>query len=105
MLRKTKKSPQVLNVLAARDRIQHMLGPDYAVAVPEQNPLTIGGQVLYRVEITTIATGEARGLHIAVSDEAGEFELDNLQLKDIVFPLNPFRSVISIEEAVIRRAS
>lgn len=100
MKNKTQTTTHTPTAAEAQDRIQGVLGSKYLIEVPEQNPLSIGHDLLYRSRVTTVETGEERILHIALPDQIDDEELDSVELREIAFPLNPFRSVISIEDAV-----
>ncbi len=82
----------------AKAQIATILGTDYEVEVPEQNPLIVGAQSFYRVRVRSLESGASGTYHVALTDGETPDRQAHDQLKNIKFSLNPFRPSISIDD-------
>lgn len=94
----TKIKTIAMTATEAERFIQGHLVDGYTVVVPEQNPLMIGEDVYFRVQLTDAKTGETRGVHVSTTqtDEGAQ-----LKVRDIGFSASPFKPVIRIRETAV----
>lgn len=74
------------------------LGNGYDIDVPEQNPLLVGSDRYYRVNVINQMTAETNAYHVVVHSDGEAGHTDEIDLRDVTFTLNPFRAAIVVDD-------
>jgi len=82
-----------------RDLARKALGNGYDIDVPEQNPLLVGSDRYYRINVLNQLTGETNPYHVVVQSDGDAGYSDDIDLRDVKFSLNPFRAAIIVDDA------
>lgn len=86
------------------DMAREALGDGYQVTVPEQNPLLVGDDRYYRVDVQSAGDDEVHAYHLVVhGDDRGVITDEaDVDLREVTFSLNPFRAAMIVDHADLR---
>ncbi len=97
----TRNNDELAMVLTAdqvADLAHTALGDGYDIDVPEQNPLIVGSDRYYRINVFNRLTGDTNPYYVVVDSDGIAGHTDDIDLRDVTFSLNPFRAAIIVDD-------